>query len=52
MQRSVSPILGTGEMKTKAGQNTNEFNYVDLIIALIWTPVKNPSFIPVIQQMT
>jgi hypothetical protein len=38
IQRSVNLILETGKMKTKPAQNTNEFNYVDLMIALIWTP--------------
>jgi hypothetical protein len=39
MQRSVNLILGTGKMKTKPGQNTNEFNCVDSMVPLIWTPV-------------
>jgi hypothetical protein len=40
MQRSVSLILGSGKMKTKPAQNTNEFNCVDSMVSLIWTPVK------------
>jgi hypothetical protein len=40
MQRSVNLILEIGKMKTKSAQNTNEFNCVDSMVSLIWTPVK------------
>jgi hypothetical protein len=39
MQRSLNLILETGKTKTKPGQNTNEFNCVDSMAPLIWTPV-------------
>jgi hypothetical protein len=39
MQRSVNLILEIGKMKTKSAQNTNEFNCVDSMVSLIWTPV-------------
>jgi hypothetical protein len=44
MQRSVNLILGTGKMKTKPGQNTNEFNCVDSMTPLIWTSVTEDIF--------
>jgi hypothetical protein len=39
MQRPVNLTPGTGKMKTKPGQNTNEFNCVDSMVPLTWTPV-------------
>jgi hypothetical protein len=39
MQRSDNLIRENGKMKTKPGQNTNEFNCVDSMVPLIWTPV-------------
>ena len=39
IHRSIDLILKIVEMEAKPVQETNEFNYVDLVLRLIWTPV-------------